>query len=147
MSPQGRPLTNDVAQELALEQSMTLVCGHYEGVDERVIEELVDEEISVGDYVLTGGELPAMILIDAVARFLPGVLGHPDSAIRDSFGPQSRGEGSQGILQGPIYTRPATFRGRAVPEILLSGDHERVAKWREAQAIERTRARRPDLLS
>lgn len=141
MSPQGRLLNNDLAQELSLEKSLIIVCGHYEGVDERVIEELIDDEVSVGDFVVTGGELPAMILIDAVARFLPGVLGDPDSAYRDSFGPEW-----DGMLQGPVYTRPQEFRGRQVPDVLLSGDHAKVEAWRREQALERTRQRRPDLL-
>lgn len=140
MSPQGRLLDNDLAQELCLEKSLIIVCGHYEGVDERVIEELVDDEVSVGDFVVTGGELPAMLLIDAVARFLPGVLGDPESAYRDSFGPEW-----DGMLQGPVYTRPREFRGRPVPEVLLSGDHTRVEEWRREQARKRTRERRPDL--
>lgn len=140
MSPQGRLLDNDLAQELSLEKSLIIVCGHYEGVDERVIEELVDDEVSVGDFVVTGGELPAMLLIDAVARFLPGVLGDPESAYRDSFGPEW-----DGMLQGPVYTRPREFRGRPVPEVLLSGDHTRVEEWRREQARKRTRERRPDL--
>jgi len=140
MSPQGRLLDNDLAQELSLEKSLIIVCGHYEGVDERVIEELVDDEVSVGDFVVTGGELPAMLLIDAVARFLHGVLGDPESAYRDSFGPEW-----DGMLQGPVYTRPREFRGRPVPEILLSGDHTRVEEWRREQARKRTRERRPDL--
>ena len=140
MSPQGRLLDNDLAQELSLEKSLIIVCGHYEGVDERVIEELVDDEVSVGDFVVTGGELPAMLLIDAVARFLPGVLGDPESAYRDSFGPEW-----DGMLQGPVYTRPREFRGRSVPEVLMSGDHTRVEEWRREQARKRTRERRPDL--
>ena len=140
MSPQGRLLNNEVAQELSLEKSLIIVCGHYEGVDERVIEELIDDEVSVGDFVVTGGELPAMLLIDAVARFLPGILGDPDSAYRDSFGPEW-----EGLLQGPVYTRPREFRGRPVPEVLLSGDHARVEEWRREQARKRTEERRPDL--
>ncbi len=141
LSPQGRLLNNDIAQEFALEKSILLVCGHYEGVDERLIDQLADDEISIGDYVLTGGEIPAMVLIDAVARFVPGVLGDPDSAARDSFSP-----GARGLLQGPVYTRPAEFRGASVPEVLLSGDHRRIKEWRSAQALRRTRERRPDLL-
>ncbi len=140
LSPQGRLFGNDVAQELALEKSVILICGHYEGVDERVIELLVDDEISIGDYVLTGGEVPAMVLVDAVARFVPGVLGDPDSAARDSFSP-----GAQGLLQGPVYTRPADFQGAKVPDVLISGDHARIEEWRREQAVNRTRERRPDL--
>lgn len=142
MSPQGRLLSDEAARERALDGSLIIVCGHYEGVDQRVIDLLVDDEISIGDYVLTGGELPALVLMDAVARFLPGVLGHPESADRDSFG-----TGLDGLLQGPVYTRPVEFRGLRAPEVLLSGDHARVRCWRRCQARERTRARRPDLLA
>jgi tRNA (guanine37-N1)-methyltransferase len=141
LSPQGRRLTSEVAEELALEQSLLLVAGRYEGVDERVIELLVDDEISIGDYVLTGGEFPAMVLIDAVARFVPGVLGDPESATRDSFS-----FGAGGLLQGPVYTRPPDFKGNPVPEVLLSGDHAAVEEWRREQRLKRTRERRPDLL-
>ena len=116
----------------------------YEGLDERIIEELEPEEISVGDYVLSGGEIPAMILIDAVVRLIPGVLGHEDSAAEDSF--TFRGPEDRRLLDCPHFTRPRLFRGRAVPEVLLSGDHEAVAQWRQEQRMERTRQRRPDLL-
>ena len=141
MSAQGRLLTQGVAQELSEEASLVLICGHYEGVDERVAEHLADDEISVGDYVLTGGELPAMILVDAVVRLLPGALGCSGSAAGDSFSP-----GRCGLLDGPVYTRPYEFRGWKVPDVLLSGDHARVDEWRREQALERTRRRRPDLL-
>jgi len=141
LSPQGRPLTDGLARRMAATGSLVLICGHYEGVDERVAEHLVDDEISIGDYVLSGGELPALVLIDAVARYVPGVLGSIDSAARDSF---STGLG--GLLQGPVYTRPAEFRGWKVPEILLSGDHLAIDAWRKRHVTERSRARRPDLL-
>ena len=141
MSPQGIRLTNDLAQELALERSLVIVCGHYEGVDERFTEMFVDDEISIGDFVVTGGELPAMVLIDAVSRFVSGVLGDINSAHRDTFGPES-----DGLLQGPVYTRPSEFRGLTVPDVLTSGDHAAVEKWREDISISRTRERRPDLL-
>ena len=116
-----------------------LVCGRYEGIDQRVIEMTIDEEISIGDYVLSGGEIPAMAVIEGVSRFLPGVLGNPESLINDSF----QGPG----LEGPQYTRPADFRGQSVPSVLLSGDHGAIARWREKQSIEYTRKRRPDLLN
>lgn len=141
MSAQGRSLTQAVAQELSEEAGLVLLCGHYEGVDERVAEHLADDEISVGDYVLTGGELPAMVLVDAVVRLLPGALGCSGSAAGDSFSPAQGG-----VLDGPVYTRPYEFRGWKVPDVLLSGDHARVDEWRRQQALERTRRRRPDLL-
>ncbi len=141
MSPQGKTLTQARAFDLSKKESLTLVCGHYEGVDERFIENAVDEEISIGDYVLTGGELPAMVLVDAVVRLLPGVLGDAGSVDRDTFGP-----GNEGLLQGPVYTRPAEYRGHTIPPVLLSGDHARVTEWRRKAALERTRERRPDLL-
>jgi len=141
MSAQGRLLTQAVAQGLSEETGLVLVCGHYEGVDERVAEHLADDEISIGDYVLTGGELPAMILVDAVVRLLPGALGCSGSAAGDSFSP-----GSDGLLDGPVYTRPYDFRGWKVPDVLLSGDHARVEEWRRRRALERTQRRRPDLL-
>jgi tRNA (guanine37-N1)-methyltransferase len=138
MSPQGRPFTTAVAQELAALPRIALLCGRYEGVDERVCEHLVTDQISVGDYVLTGGELPALSIIDAVTRFLPGALGDPDGAYDDSFG--------NGLLEYPHYTRPEEFRGWRVPEILLSGNHAAIAKWRKEQSLARTRLHRPDLL-
>ena len=138
MSPQGRCLDQAKAAELAQYQHLIVICGHYEGVDERVREYLVDEEISIGDYVLTGGELPAMVVMDAVIRLLPGALGAEQGAATDSF--------ASGLLEHPHYTRPAEFRGWRVPEVLLSGDHEAIRLWRREQALRRTRERRPDLL-
>jgi tRNA (guanine37-N1)-methyltransferase len=138
LTPQGRLLTQEVAAELSQEQRLILVCGHYEGVDERVREHLVDDEISIGDYVLSGGELPAMVLIDVVLRRLPGVLGSEASLAEESH--------AQGLLEYPQYTRPAEFRGWTVPEVLLSGHHARIAEWRRQQSILRTARRRPDLL-
>jgi tRNA (guanine37-N1)-methyltransferase len=137
MTPQGRPFSQAVAAELAQRPHLLLLCGRYEGVDERVRLALCDDEISIGDYVLTGGELPAMVLIDAVVRLLPGVLAE-GSAEGDSF--------ATGLLEGPQYTRPREFAGMAVPEVLLSGDHGAVARWRRQQALRRTLERRPDLL-
>ena len=137
MTPQGRPFTQAKAAELAARESFAILCGHYEGVDERVIEALVTEEISIGDYVLTGGELPAMVVVDAVARLVPGVLGDEESAQQESF--------TGGLLDCPHYTRPETFRGMTVPGILLSGNHGEIARWRREQAEKRTRERRPDL--
>jgi len=138
MSPQGRPFTTAVAQELALLPRVALLCWRYEGVDERVCEHLVSDQISVGDYVLTGGELPALSIIDAVTRFLPGALGDPDGPYDDSFG--------NGLLEYPHYTRPEEFRGWRVPEVLLSGNHAAIAKWRQEQSLLRTRKHRPDLM-
>ncbi|MDO8532204.1 MAG: tRNA (guanosine(37)-N1)-methyltransferase TrmD [Dehalococcoidia bacterium] len=139
LDPQGRLLTQAVAREMASHEEIVLVCGHYEGVDERVRERLVTDEISIGDYVLTGGELPAMVLVEAVARLVPGVLGSEDSAPHDSH--------AQGLLQYPQYTRPATFQGWSVPEVLLSGDHKQIDLWRRRQSLLRTLRRRPDLLA
>ena len=141
MSPQGVPFDQSTANRLSLLPSVLIVCGHYEGVDERFIRHTVDEEISIGDFVLTGGELAAMIVIDAVVRLLPGALGHPGSAEGDSFS-----TGTGGILQGPVYTRPRVWKDLPVPDVLMSGDHARIATWRRQQALERTRQRRPDLL-
>ena len=141
MSPQGVPFDQSTANRLSRLQSVLIVCGHYEGVDERFIRHTVDEEVSIGDFVLTGGELAAMVVIDAVVRLLPGALGHPGSAAGDSFG-----IGTGGILQGPVYTRPRVWKDLPVPDVLMSGDHARIATWRRQQALERTRFRRPDLL-
>lgn len=139
LTPQGRLLNHEVAAELAREPRLILVCGHYEGVDERVREHLVDDEISIGDYVLSGGELPALVVIEAVARRLPGVLGSETSLAEDSH--------AQGLLEYPQYTRPAEFRGWTVPEVLLSGHHAQIAEWRRRQSVLRTARRRPDLLA
>jgi tRNA (guanine37-N1)-methyltransferase len=144
LSPQGERLTQPRVEWLAKQPRLLLLCGHYEGIDERVIEELKPLEISLGDYVLSGGELGAMVLIDAVARLQPGVLGHEDSAAEDSFSMRSP-EGAH-LLDCPHYTRPREWNGREVPEVLLSGDHAEVARWRDGQRLARTRARRPDLL-
>lgn len=137
MTPQGRPFTQKIAAELAEKPWLAIVCGHYEGFDERIREVLKPDEISIGDYVLTGGEIPAMAVLDAVTRLLPGVLGDPTSAATESF--------SHGLLEAPQYTRPETFRGLKVPDVLLSGNHAEIEKWRRAEAERRTRARRPDL--
>jgi tRNA (guanine37-N1)-methyltransferase len=139
LTPQGRVLTQQVAQGLAGYPHLALICGRYEGVDERIRAHLANDEISVGDYVLTGGELPALVLIDAVARLLPGVLGDEGAAQDDSH--------SMGLLEYPHYTRPPDFRGWTVPDVLLSGDHARVAAWRREQSLRRTLTRRPDLVS
>jgi tRNA (guanine37-N1)-methyltransferase len=138
LTPQGRPLTQAVVQELAQFERLALVCGRYEGVDERVRQHLVTAEVSVGDYVLTGGELPALMVIDAVTRLVPGALGDPEGAEDDSH--------AAGLLEYPHYTRPPEFRGWPVPEVLRSGDHARVDSWRRQQSLLRTARRRPDLL-
>ena len=138
MCPQGETFTQRKAAELSAESHLIFICGHYEGYDERIREHLVTDELSVGDYVLTGGELPAMVVIDAVVRLLPGVLGNENSAVTDSF--------SDGLLEYPHYTRPPEFRGWSVPDVLLSGHHAEIGKWRRQQSLERTLARRPDLL-
>ena len=138
MTPQGRPFTQALASQFAGRPHLIIICGHYEGVDERVREALVDEEISIGDYVLTNGALAAAVVVDAITRLLPGAIGHEQSAADDSF--------ATGLLEGPQYTRPPEFRGMRVPDVLLSGDHGEVAKWRAAESQQRTRQRRPDLL-
>ncbi len=138
LSPQGRPLTQALAATLAAEPWLLLLCGRYEGVDERVRDHLVDDELSIGDYVLTGGELAALVVIDAVARHVPGVLGDEHAAARDSF--------AIGLLEGPHYTRPVVFRGHEVPAVLRSGHAGHIARWRREQALRRTWQRRPDLL-
>ncbi len=139
MTPQGRPFRQPMAREFAQKEHIILLCGHYEGVDERVRQTMIDMELSVGDYVVTNGTLPAMIVADAVIRLLPGVLGSNESAADDSFG-------NEGLLEYPQYTRPAEFNGMRVPDILLSGNHEAIRKWRHEQAEARTRQRRPDLI-
>jgi len=138
MSPAGRRLDQKLAAELSNESHLIIICGHYEGVDHRVIEHLVDLEVSIGDYVLTNGAIAAVVLVDAVVRLLPGALGHEQSAADDSF--------SIGSLEAPQYTRPAQFRGWKVPDVLLSGNHAEIAKWRRERASKRTRENRPDLL-
>lgn len=138
MCPQGEQYTQQKAEELAEEDHLIFICGHYEGYDERIRQELVTDEISIGDFVLTGGELGAMVVVDSVVRLLPDVLGNQESAPQDSF--------STGLLEHPQYTRPAEFRGMKVPEVLLSGDHGKIEKWRKAQSLKRTHQRRPDLL-
>jgi tRNA (guanine37-N1)-methyltransferase len=138
MCPQGEPFTQRKAEELSRERRLVFICGHYEGFDERIREHLATDEISIGDYVLTGGELPAMVVIDSVVRLLPGVLGNEQSPVTDSF--------STGLLEYPQYTRPYDFRGWKVPDVLLSGHHEQIAAWRRKQSLLRTLERRPDLL-
>ena len=138
LTPAGSPLSQETLDRWATLDELTLVCGRYEGVDERVAEHLVDEETSLGDYVLLGGEIGAMAIIEGVTRLLPGVVGNPDSLESESF--------RNGLLEEPQYTRPADFRGWQVPEVLLSGDHGKVEEWRQAKQLERTRERRPDLL-
>jgi tRNA (guanine37-N1)-methyltransferase len=138
MSPAGRRFDQEMARQLSQEPHLIIISGHYEGVDHRVIEHLIDLEISIGDYVLTNGAIAAVVLVDSIVRLLPGTLGHEQSAADDSF--------SNGLLEAPQYTRPADFRGWKVPEILLSGNHAEIAKWRKEQATKRTRENRPDLL-
>jgi len=139
MTPQGRPFTQQMALELSKHSHIALLCGHYEGVDERIREHLVTDEISIGDYVLTGGELPALVILDAVSRYLPGVLGDPTGAEDDSH--------ASGLLEYPHYTRPPVFRDWLVPDVLLSGNHAEINRWRLEQSIERTRQKRPDILA
>ena len=140
MSPGGRRFDQQMGRQLSQESQLIIICGHYEGVDHRVIEHLVDLEISIGDYVLTNGAIAAVVLVDAIVRLLPGALGHERSAVDDSFSCESS------TLEAPQYTRPAEFRGWKVPEVLLSGNHAEIAQWRREQAIKRTRQNRPDLL-
>lgn len=138
LTPQGAPFKQAVAKELARLKHLVLLCGHYEGIDERIREMFIDQEISIGDYVLTGGEIPAMVIVDAVVRIIPGVLGDENSYRQDSF--------YQGLLDYPQYTRPEVFRGQRVPEVLLGGHHQKIRQWRRRKAIERTLQRRPELL-
>lgn len=137
VTPQGKPFHQEMAQELSKEEELIFLCGHYEGIDERVLEEIVTDEISIGDYVLTGGELPAMVMVDAIARLVPGVLHNGESALTESF--------VDGLLEYPQYSRPEIWHGRQVPAVLLSGDHAKVDAWRLEQALIRTKERRPDL--
>lgn len=138
MSPDGERLSQPIANTLSMKQNLLILCGHYKGVDERVRERWITKEISIGDYVLTGGELPACVLVDAIVRLLPGTLHDAESALMDSF--------QNGLLEGPVYTRPAEFEGRKVPDILLSGDHKKIDAYRSDEALRRTGERRPDLL-
>ena len=137
MTPQGYPFTQQMAQEFAQEEDLVFLCGHYEGIDERVLEEIVTDYVSIGDYVLSGGELPAMVMIDSISRLVPGVLHNDDSAGDESF--------ENGLLEYPQYTRPPVFLDKEVPEVLLSGHHENIRKWRHEQSVKRTKERRPDL--
>ncbi len=137
VTPQGSVFDQKMAQEFAKEEDLVLLCGHYEGIDERALEEVVTDYVSIGDYVLTGGELPAMVMVDAIARLVPGVLNNDESAMTDSFG--------NGLLEYPQYSRPQVWRGKEVPQVLLSGNHKLIEKWRMEQSIERTKERRPDL--
>ena len=137
MSPQGKTFSQEMARELAQEEELIFLCGHYEGIDERVLEEIVTDYVSIGDYVLTGGELPAMVMIDSISRLVPGVLHNDDSAGDESF--------ENGLLEYPQYTRPPVFLDKEVPEVLLSGHHENIRKWRHEQSVKRTKERRPDL--
>ena len=137
VTPQGKTFHQEMAKEFALEEDLIILCGHYEGIDERVLEEVVTDYVSIGDYVLTGGELPAMVMVDAIARLVPGVLHNSDSAVTESF--------HDGLLEYPQYSRPEVWRDKKVPEILLSGDHAKVDAWRIEQSLERTKKLRPDL--
>jgi tRNA (guanine37-N1)-methyltransferase len=139
LTPQGKPWSQDLAAEFAAISHLILICGRYEGIDQRVIDCLVDREISIGDFVLTGGEIPAMVLLDSIVRLIPGALGCKESAINESF--------STGLLDYPQYTRPAEYRGHAVPEVLLSGDHAKIERWRKEKALEKTKRARPELIS
>ncbi len=138
LSPQGRKLNQSIVKELSGYENIVLLCGHYEGIDERVIELCIDEEISIGDYVLTGGELPAMVVVDAICRYLPGVLHNGQSVVDESF--------SNDTLEYPQYTRPNEFMGKCVPDVLISGNHQKVDEWRKEQSLIRTKIKRPDLL-
>jgi tRNA (guanine37-N1)-methyltransferase len=138
LTPQGKTWSQNLAEEFVTIPHLLLICGRYEGVDQRVIDSLVDREISIGDFILTGGEIPAMVVLDSVVRLIPGVLGCSDSAVNESF--------SSGLLDFPQYTRPAEYRGQAVPDVLLSGDHARIEKWRKEKALEKTKRARPELI-
>ncbi|MBO4309639.1 MAG: tRNA (guanosine(37)-N1)-methyltransferase TrmD, partial [Lachnospiraceae bacterium] len=137
MTPQGKKFDQRMAEELSKEKNLVFLCGHYEGIDERVIEEIVTDEVSIGDFVLTGGELPAMVMIDCISRLIPGVLGSDESAIDESF--------SDGLLEYPQYTRPEEWHDKKVPDVLLSGNHKEIEKWRVEKALERTKEKRPDM--
>jgi len=139
MTPQGKVFNQNIANVLSKESDLIFLCGHYEGIDERILDEIVTDHISIGDYVLTGGELPAMVMIDTISRLVPGVLSNDDSALTESF--------QEGLLEYPQYTRPEVFHGKQVPEVLLSGHHENIRKWRLEQSVKRTKERRPDLIT
>ena len=139
LSPKGRRFNHGLAKKLSKYEHMVLLCGHYEGIDERVTSHLADEELSIGDFVLTGGELPAMVIIDSVVRLLPGALGDDDSSKNESF--------SENLLEHPHYTRPADYKGMKVPDVLLSGDHEKIKEWRKKEAVKATKKKRPDLMN
>lgn len=136
-APDGEPFDQNAANELSIKENLVILCGHYKGVDQRVRDALITKEYNIGDYVLSGGELPALVITDAVVRLLPGALGDAESALNDSF--------QNGLLEGPVYTRPAGFRGMNVPEVLRSGDHQKVEEWRHEQSLERTKKRRPEI--
>jgi tRNA (guanine37-N1)-methyltransferase len=138
LSPQGRTFSQEIAESLTRYSQIVLICGHYEGIDERIRTHLIDDEISIGDYVLTGGEVPAMVVVDAVSRLIPGFVGNESSVLSDSY--------TTGLLEGPHYTRPREYKGWKVPEVLLSGHEKRIAEWRRRESLRRTRLRRPDLL-
>jgi len=146
LSPQGKVFDQKKAQSLAKEKHLIFICGHYEGVDERVREHLVDEEISIGDYVLTGGELPTMVVVDTLVRLIPGVLEKPEAIKDESFSVIGDTQDARRLLEYPQYTRPANYKDWKVPEVLLSGDHKKIAEWRKKKALERTKKRRPNLL-
>lgn len=146
LTPQGKVFNQERAQKLAKEKHLILICGHYEGVDERVREHLVDEEISIGDYVLTGGEIPAMVLVDSVVRLIPGVLEKPEATKDESFKSSIINHQPSTLLEFPQYTRPEKYKNWPVPEILLSGDHQKIEEWRKKKSLERTKKQRPDLL-
>ncbi len=146
LTPQGKVFNQKIAKHLSKHDHLILVCGHYEGVDERIREHLVDEEISIGDYVLTGGELPAMIVTDTIVRLIPGVLEKPEATKNESFAVIRKTKDERRLLEYPQYTRPADFKGWKTPEVLLSGNHQKIAKWRQKQSFKRTKTRRPDLL-
>ncbi|MBQ9387104.1 MAG: tRNA (guanosine(37)-N1)-methyltransferase TrmD [Lachnospiraceae bacterium] len=144
VTPSGRVFDQKLARELASEDDIVFLCGHYEGVDERILQKIVTDNVSIGDYVLTGGELPVMVMVDAISRNFPGVLSNDESGVEESFSEDAEYPG--GLLEYPQYTRPAVYEGMPVPEVLLSGNHALIAKWRREKSIERTRERRPDLL-
>ena len=146
LTPQGKVFKQERAKKLAKEKHLIFICGHYEGVDERVHEYLVDEEISIGDYVLTGGEIPAMVVIDSVVRLIPGVLEKPEATKFESFSNYTLDARRCTLLESPQYTRPEGYQGWKVPEILLSGDHQKIEEWRKKKSLERTKKRRPDLI-